>query len=446
MDITASAEPSPAEIGALLDEISETGRRLAALHAREIDLLAAAVRVCERQSSGATSADHDIPLRSMAAQIGVELRASDRSIQRRMSMAALIVSRFPATHAALASGQIDRAHVRVIVEAGMHIDDGGARASYEAAALDVARRETTGRLRPAARILASRVDPIDLTERHRVAAARRGVWVRDLDDGMAELVASIPAPLAHGIHDRLTSLARSTIEGRASAPDDSAPADRRGMGELRADALADLLLTGHATLAATSASTPATDAITAHVQITIPVLTLLGHDDAPAELAGHGPIDLATARTLAATVEGWDRVLTHPVSGDVLAVDRYRPSAHLRRTLRARDEHCRFPGCRQPAPRCDIDHTIAREHDGPTDAGNLAHLCRRHHTLKHHSAWRVRQLPGGVLEWTSPTGRLHPDRPKRTLSFSPATFSPATFSPAPPAPPPTVAPENDAPF
>ncbi|KZE88670.1 HNH endonuclease signature motif containing protein [Microbacterium sp. TNHR37B] len=441
MEVIASASPAPTEIDALLDEISETNRRLAALHAREIELLAAAVRTAERQSSGGSSSvDHDIHLRSMAAQIGIELRASDRSIQRRMSMAALVVSRFPAAHAALGSGQIDRAHVRVIVEAGMRIDDDEARASYEAAALDVARRESPGRLRPAARLLASRADPVDLGERHRAAAAQRGVWVRDLDDGMAELVASLPAPLAHGIHDRLTSLARSTMEDRVPVDDGSASPDHRGMGELRADAFADLLLTGHATLAATSASIVAADAITTHVQVTIPVLTLLGHDTTPAELAGHGPIDLATARALAATAEGWDRVLTHPVSGDVLAVDRYRPSAHLRRTLRARDEHCRFPGCRQPARRCDIDHTIAREHDGATDAGNLAHLCRRHHTLKHHSAWRVRQLPGGVLEWTSPTGRVHPDRPKRTLVFSPLSPLP------PPPPPPTVTPADDAPF
>ncbi|MCR2678846.1 hypothetical protein NSP03_24390, partial [Salmonella enterica] len=57
-----------------------------------------------------------------------------------------------------------------------------------------------------------------------------------------------------------------------------------------------------------------------------------------AELDGMIPIDPATARRLAGAASGWDRVLTHPISGALLAVDRYRPSEDLRRHLRARDE------------------------------------------------------------------------------------------------------------
>ena len=125
-------------------------------------------------------------------------------------------------------------------------------------------------------------------------------------------------------------------------------------------------------------------------------------------------------------------MLAHPVTGTVLAVDRYRPSDHLKRVLRVRDEHCRFPGCRMPTRRCDIDHTIAAEHDGPTELGNLAHLCRRHHTLKHHSAWRVRQSPDGVLHWTSPTGRSYPDHPARTLAFTTGSTGDTAPEPLPP--------------
>ena len=417
------------DIDGLIDELAEIRRRMSALHARELTVLAAALDVTVRQAAGAASADHDIPLRSMSAQIAAELRASDRTVQHRLSTAAIVVSAFPATLSSLHRGEIDRVHADVIVDAGLAIDDPAARAAYEQAALEVARRETPGRLRPAVKTLAARLHPIEPVERHRTAAASRGVWVRDLDDGMAELVAHLAAPLAHGIHDRLTALVRAGGPSGASvgagggasgeAAADS-PADPRKMSERRADALTDLLLTGHPTAEASASSIAEADAVVARVQITIPVMTLLGHDDAPAELAGHGPIDLDTARALAAGALGWDRVLVHPISGHVLAVDRYRPSEHLRRTLRVRDEHCRFPGCRQPAPRCDIDHTIAREHDGPTEVTNLAHLCRRHHTLKHHSAWRVRQRPDGVLEWTSPIGRVYPDTPRRTLTFEAA--------------------------
>ena len=125
-----------------------------------------------------------------------------------------------------------------------------------------------------------------------------------------------------------------------------------------------------------------------------------------------------SARRLAAAAPGWDRVLVHPDTGAVLAVDRYRPSEELRRVLRARDEHCRFPGCRLSTVRCDLDHTHDAALGGTTDAGNLAHLCRRHHVLKHNSAWRVEQQSGGILRWTSPTGRTYVDSPAPMVRFT----------------------------
>ena len=107
-------------------------------------------------------------------------------------------------------------------------------------------------------------------------------------------------------------------------------------------------------------------------------------------------------------------------TGEVLTVDRYRPSEQMRRMLRARDRHCRFPGCRVPASRCDIDHTLDAQYGGATATDNLAHLCRGHHTLKHHTGWRVEQRTGGVLEWTSPTGRTRQTGPPGRVRFVPA--------------------------
>ena len=102
----------------------------------------------------------------------------------------------------------------------------------------------------------------------------------------------------------------------------------------------------------------------------------------------------------------------------VLAVDTYRPSEKLRRFLRIRDGRCRFPGCFRPPNRCDIDHTIPAETGGPTEVGNLAHLCRGDHTLKHHGGWTVKQTAPGVLEWTSPNGYTHTDTPDPTVHFA----------------------------
>ena len=108
-------------------------------------------------------------------------------------------------------------------------------------------------------------------------------------------------------------------------------------------------------------------------------------------------------------------------SGTVLSVDRYRPTPEMKRMLSARDLHCRAPGCGVPAHRCDIDHTVDAALGGKTSTDNLAHLCRGHHTLKHHSDWQVEQLANGVMKWTSPSGRDHFDRPPSRVRFRPTT-------------------------
>ena len=125
-------------------------------------------------------------------------------------------------------------------------------------------------------------------------------------------------------------------------------------------------------------------------------------------------------------------MLTHPISGQVLATDRYRPGKALKRALQVRDQHCRFPGCRMAVRNSDIDHTIDFALGGLTCADNLAHLCRRHHTLKHESAWSVMQKPGGVLEWTSPTGRVYPDLPASRVMFQPLSTRPSAGPDDPP--------------
>ncbi|SFI16347.1 MULTISPECIES: HNH endonuclease signature motif containing protein [Microbacterium] len=433
-DLITPAGDDIARTEAIIDGIALTRRRMASLHAEEARLLAAAADLAREQAARGdrTHPSSDIPLRSLAAQIAAATRASDRGVQARIGRAWQLTADFPATLRALETGEVDPAHANVIVEAGMMIADPAVRAAYEEAALEVARREAPGRLRPIVRMLAQRLHPVPLDDRHREARAARRVALRDGDDGMAELIAVLPATLAHAILDRLTHIARSVIDARTASTGgealfddetlldaDHAAADTRSLDEVRADALADLLLTGHSSREASNRSIPQSHAIRAHVQITVPLATLAGETDEPAELAGHGPIAPATARRLAGLASTWTRVQLDPVTQCVVAVDKYRPTAELRRLLEVRDEHCRFPGCRQPATRCDLDHTIAREHDGPTQLGNLAHLCRRHHVLKHHSAWRVRQRPGGVLEWTSPTGRVYPDTPARTVAFAP---------------------------
>ena len=115
-----------------------------------------------------------------------------------------------------------------------------------------------------------------------------------------------------------------------TGPDDG----HRSLDELRADIFADLILTAAPTA---HGEGDALASIRAEVQITVPVLTAAGTSSEPALLAGYGPIDRETACALAAEAPGWDRVMYHPHTGLPLAVDRYRPSAELRRFLPPRD-------------------------------------------------------------------------------------------------------------
>ena len=91
----------------------------------------------------------------------------------------------------------------------------------------------------------------------------------------------------------------------------------------------------------------------------------------------------------------------------------YRPSPTLARLLRARTTTCCFPGCRRPATRCDLDHTIPYEDGGLTCECNLAPLCRRHHRLKQAEGWRLLQPSPGVLVWLTPAGRRYTTLPSQ---------------------------------
>ncbi|WP_192498250.1 HNH endonuclease signature motif containing protein, partial [Pseudoclavibacter chungangensis] len=151
--------------------------------------------------------------------------------------------------------------------------------------------------------------------------------------------------------------------------------------------------------------------INARVAITVPVLSLLDGGDDPALLDGVVPVPVEQARELAARAPSFLRVLTDPITGVARESDTRFPTAAQREFLRVRDGHCRFPGCTRPARRCDIDHTIAVTDGGTSSLGNMAHLCRRHHTFKHATRWRVEQREPGRLIWFAPNGDRYSDRP-----------------------------------
>jgi hypothetical protein len=318
-----------------------------------------------------SGAKQDLAYRSLRAELATAFALSEHQVEVQMDLAHRLSHQYAATLAALERGEIGYAHTRVIADAGVVIGPGDApdparrRANYEREVLAVAKRETPNRLRPIARRIAEQWAERPLEERHREAVLERRVVVVEAEDGMADLIARLPAVEAYAIHDLLSADERTLFAGSTA------------------------------------------EAVQARVQVIVPI-----DSRSICELVGSGPIGDDVARSIAAETVHWDRVTVRQGTGEVIAVDRYRPSEQMRRLLGARDRHCRFPGCRVPASRCDIDHTVDAAHGGPTSTDNLAHLCRGHHVLKHHSEWRVVQESGGTLRWTSPTGRQHLDRPR----------------------------------
>ncbi|WP_345203494.1 HNH endonuclease signature motif containing protein [Fodinibacter luteus] len=91
--------------------------------------------------------------------------------------------------------------------------------------------------------------------------------------------------------------------------------------------------------------------------------------------------------------------------GQDLASGAYRPSPALAALVRARDGRCRFPGCTVAARFCDLDH-VRPWPAGPTAAGNLLTVCRRHHRIKQSPGWSVRLHNDGSASWTDPLGTV----------------------------------------
>ncbi|MEN2740109.1 DUF222 domain-containing protein [Microbacterium sp. X-17] len=417
-----------ARLSTITDEFAEVRAAAARLAAREARLLAdaeAIARVAMERMPG-TARDREMARRCVAAELGTAVRVNDRTVQDQMDEAHRLRELFPGTLEALAEARISRRHADAILDAGAGIAEPAVRAAFERVVLGRAETQTAPRTRAFARQLAERVNPASMAERHAAALETRGVSVREVDDGMSELVVLLPTVLARGILSRLTQQARA-IQGVPDEADAGVQADAavgsedaRSLDQVRADLLTDMLLTGAPAIDPTRDRSPGgLGAIRAQVEITIPVTTLTGTTDSGAEIDGRSPVDPTSARRLAGECPGWDRILLHPVTGVVLTVDRYRPSEEQRRLLHARDRHCRFPGCRMPAARCDIDHTHDHARGGKTEVCNLCCLCKRHHTLKHATDWTVRQLPGGTLEWTSPDGRTSLDEPPPRVVFVP---------------------------
>lgn len=352
--------------------------------------------------------------RAARAELACALRMPERSVDSLLGESRVLQRLLPSTLAALADGRFSYRHAQVLIDETGDLDDDD-RAAVEHVSLGSAATTTAARFRRQVRRLRERLDPSTMVTRARDAFSKREVTLEPAHDGMAYVTLRTGAVEASAIFERATAAA-----GRAVAD-----GDPRTLAQLRVDVIVDALLDRDSTLGLSRSqleamgtspdellSTQEVDlgafaGIVPTVFVTIPVQTLLGGDE-PGTLEGVGPIDAVTARRLTAQAPSLHRLLTDPETGVALSLSRssYRVPDSLRRWLRIRDGSCRFPMCSVNPKRCDLDHTRDwATQNGPTDHDNLAHLSRGHHTLKHHGGWRVQQIRGGTLNWTSYLGR-----------------------------------------
>ena len=512
------------ERGIFSGALERIHQQRARIDAREVRLYAELWRVC-RDAADLYGADSDQALehelRSVSLALGASTNISDRTVKARFARAYELVHWYPHAVVAMEDGLISLRHAQVIADEGNVINDPRLRERFTTMAIEIAKTTTPGRLAGKARTLAATLDKDAAKARIEAELAERHVSLRDLQNGMSEIVIYLPTVVAHAIYDRLTTTARSvratnafgqpvdagtshypavdrkcrdcidgfvkvspsagavlrdddtesdihpdvdwalcpscsgvaavetsrdpreffrsapvifddtTVQGRAvpkngvptddltGAPEvnplvfDADGEDHRSFDAIRADTVADLLLAG---LLPEDTRHAAINNIQGTVSITVPALALAGATNDLPSLNGVGPIDLETAMQLTSGATIWQRVLTDPLTGMPITADTYRPPVELKRFIETRDQHCRAPGCRQPAHRCDIDHTHAWHEGGQTTPDNLAALCRYHHTIKHRD-WTLTQAgdpanpASRILTWTSPDGQVYRDEP-----------------------------------
>ena len=303
-----------------------------------------------------------------AAEISAALHWSPGTASDRLDLAVTLTEDLPKVLHALSVGAIDLGAARELAHrsATLHPDQ---RAALTTRGITYAGHHTRAQLRRWLTSQVVRIDP-DAAERRRAAARkRRGVWLHDEPDGMATLRAYLTAEQGQACIQHIRAHLGAT--NGATNP---------GM----ADAFIELL-----TGTKPDQSVPVT------------VIIASARDTDP-QIAGYGPISHTHAAHLIS--DGVTDIID--LSTPPPPAPGYRPGPRLQAYVRTRDRHCRFPGCRRRATRCDLDHTTPWP-AGTTSADNLHALCRYHHRLKTHTAWTVTTGPNHTLTWTSPRGHTY---------------------------------------
>lgn len=367
-----------------------------------------------------------------AAEVAAAMNLSPRAASFLVSHAESLKIRLPKIGALLAEGRTDWRTVELIISRTELVSQDVANRLDESLAARIVNWHCWSRRRIINTVDAAvrTADPDGARERRLAADERdRHITVTPLPNGMASVRGTVTATSAAAFDKRLAGIATTPCAE-----------DPRTINQRRADAL-DVLGEGRALAcrcqrpdcpaARLSAEKPTGPRVV--INVIASEATVYGRSQQPGYLSGYGVIDADQVRQLA---EAASQRLLDPTFDEAAALC-YQPSASMERWIRCRDLTCRFPGCDQPAEFCDIDHTIAFNHNDPASGGltvprNLKCLCRQHHRLKTFyggpGGWQDEQLADGTIVWTSPTGKVYRTTPGVADLF-PAMTKPACVEP-----------------
>lgn len=475
-----------------LDEITRIEASVAACKAAIIESLCSA-SAAESAAMGLSVQQREVAAMVARSEMATTLRISEGAATGLIDHSITLIRDRRRSWTALDCGTITWGHANIIAEeteilwASRVAPEGIAR--YETALLAKAVTCTGASFRGKARRLRERSFPESIAAKTKSAYANRRMYLDRVNDGMTWLNIYLPAPAAEGIWDRTTKLATALKvpeEQRTLAQlrTDMAAALLLGQDALRVVARKDINspqrngthsgdfpsgdFPSDDSNAATYAGSEAASSPrgqgnepypTWHMDeqngglnghpgghldgdlppmptvlpiITIPMLSLLGFSNQPAELEGYGPISIDVARKLTANAPSFYRVLTDPLTGEPLALnpESRRVSRSMRAFLRSQQDECAFPQCTAKAATSDYDHIVAWEHGGNTSQEQLEPLCRKHHKIKHFKddhpdnrtpsarrsperasmklrGWTPTMTASGQPSWTSPSGKYH---------------------------------------
>jgi hypothetical protein len=445
------------ESSALSDAVKDARREAAAAVAR---LAEAAMRYADARIAEATADGADFspgrckrprPGEFVADELALMLRDQPYQVRCLLARSRRMAADLPTVWEAFRRGNVDAEQVRVIDRVARRVTAPHTLAAIDEQAVEAAQTKSPKQLGVWLLRLVVQLEPLAFEQRHRRALAERRVTVVQGVDGMGYVTGEVSAADAAAIDGMLAATARSlgaddlrTEQQRRSdlfadlllgrlrldEPDQDQEQSADGdwlevenidpeTGELLGTQLQRIDGDGESLGEPADATSQMLPGPTPRllrrprrqrIGVVVPLASLLGATDAPAELADRSGLLPATLlrEHIAEALDpnSRDEVLFTRLLTDnggrllnTTELGRY-PSARLAQAIRIRAGTCQFPTCTVPADRCDLDH-----HEpvplGATSGSNLDPFCRRHHRGKTF-AWLASVRDDYGVDWTMP--------------------------------------------